>query len=64
MFPFTETAQERFNRDWVAVKDDRKVRGWDQRPYDRRVREYAPHTEPDDEIIGSDSYTELYQEIY
>ena len=36
-----ETVQERYTRDWLSLKDDRKVRGFDQRSAERREREYV-----------------------
>lgn len=32
---------DRYNRDWLQLKDDRKMRGFDQRSAERRSREYV-----------------------
>lgn len=36
-----ETVAERYDRDWLQLNDDRKVRGFDQQAADRREREYV-----------------------
>lgn len=36
-----ETVAERYNRDWLQLKDDRKVRGFDSQTAERRGREYV-----------------------
>lgn len=36
-----ETVSERYERDWLSLNDDRKVRGFDQRSEERREREYV-----------------------
>ena len=39
--PPSESAESRFNRDWENIGDDRKVRGWDMQPAERRNRRYV-----------------------
>lgn len=40
------TVQDRYDRDWKRLKDDRKVRGLDYQEDERRQREYVdPDTE-------------------
>jgi hypothetical protein len=36
-----ETVASRYNRDWLSLKDDRKVRGFDHQTSERRNREYV-----------------------
>ena len=35
------TVQDRYDRDWLRLKDDRKVRGFDYQETERREREYV-----------------------
>lgn len=37
----SETAAQRFARDVAAQEADRKARGWDNQPVERRHREYV-----------------------
>lgn len=37
-----ETVQSRYNREWLNLKDDRKVRGYDERSQERRSRDFVP----------------------
>jgi len=39
--PATETAAQRFTRDWDSMLDDRKVRGLDYQSEERADREYV-----------------------
>lgn len=39
--PPTETAAQRFVRDWDSILDDRKVRGLDYQAPERAQREYV-----------------------
>lgn len=36
-----ESVASRYNRDWLQLGDDRKVRGFDQQDAERRNREYV-----------------------
>lgn len=36
----SESRASRFNRDWLQIRDDRKIRGFDQRPDDRKIRDF------------------------
>ena len=36
-----ETAAQRFARDWAAMQADRKARGLDAQPTERKGREYV-----------------------
>jgi hypothetical protein len=36
-----ETVAERYNREWLQLKDDRKVRGFDYQSAERRSREFV-----------------------
>jgi hypothetical protein len=36
-----ETVASRYNRDWLSLKDDRKIRGFDDMAAERRNREYV-----------------------
>lgn len=36
--PAAETAASRYNRKWVQIKDDRKVRGLDKQDQERKDR--------------------------
>lgn len=56
-----ETAQGIFERDWLHILDDRKIRGWDQQPTDRTDRRYYPHVDtPTDPGLYYDSYSDIY----
>lgn len=35
------TVQDRYDRAWLKLKDDRKVRGFDSRSAERRSREFV-----------------------
>lgn len=37
----TETVSERYDRDWLQLQDDRKMRGFDHQSAERRDREYV-----------------------
>lgn len=39
--PVIEPVEERYDRDWLRLKDDRKVRGFDYKSEERRDREYV-----------------------
>jgi hypothetical protein len=36
-----EGVESRYNRDWLQLGDDRKVRGFDQQSEERRARTYV-----------------------
>lgn len=57
-----ETAQGIFERDWLHILDDRKIRGWDQKPDERNDREYVPHVDPAKIIPGA--YYDKYADVY
>lgn len=54
-----ESAQERWERTWLYVEEDRKTRGWDQQPEDRRNRRFFPH-----EDVRNDIIAENFEETY
>lgn len=35
------TVQDRYDREWLQLKDDRKVRGFDKQHVERRKREFV-----------------------
>jgi hypothetical protein len=37
-----EPVESRYNREWLNLKDDRKVRGYDERALERRARDFVP----------------------
>lgn len=37
----SESAASRFDRDWAQIKDDRKTRGLDYQPVERKSRVYV-----------------------
>lgn len=39
--PPSESAESRFNRDWENMGTERKTRGWDMQPAERRNRRYV-----------------------
>lgn len=39
--PVIEPVANRYDRDWLELKDDRKVRGFDYKSAERRSREYV-----------------------
>lgn len=39
--PENEPIEERYRRDWLELRDDRKVRGYDLRSAERRSRDYV-----------------------
>lgn len=41
VFPNPESAASRYDRDWLHIEDDRKVRGLDQQPDERLARRYV-----------------------
>ncbi|AOZ63657.1 hypothetical protein SEA_WEASELS2_68 [Rhodococcus phage Weasels2] len=57
-----ETAQERFERAWGHVSVERKLRGWDSQPEERRKRRYSPHIDSEETVTNI--YSELYEEVY
>lgn len=47
------TVQDRYDRDWKQLTDDRKVRGMDYSENERRVREYVdPDTDTTVTVVG------------
>jgi len=46
-----ESVDDRYDRDWLNLKDDRKVRGFDYMSEERREREYV---DPDDVNVNED----------
>ncbi|AOZ63655.1 hypothetical protein SEA_WEASELS2_66 [Rhodococcus phage Weasels2] len=53
-----ESAASRFTRKWTSIRDDRKVRGWDSRPAERKDREFVdstPAVEPSERVAWSGS---------
>lgn len=61
MYP-EETAQQRFDRKWLQILDDRKARGWDEKGDERNDREFVPHVDPG--VSLPESYTENYSDSY
>lgn len=45
------TVQDRYDRDWLRLEDDRKVRGFDYQSEERREREYV---DPDAVVVNGD----------
>lgn len=45
------TVQDRYDRDWLSLNDDRKVRGLDYQETERREREYV---DPDAVVVNPD----------
>lgn len=66
-----ETAQERLDREWLEINDDRQLRGFDLRSLERRARDFVPNSyvnapgpvDPDLVDIPN-SFSEKYKEIY
>ena len=66
-----ETAQERLEREWLEIKDDRRTRGFDLRSLERRSRDFVPNSyvnapgpvDPDPEDIPN-LFSAKYKEIY
>lgn len=54
-----ESPQERWERTWASVELDRKIRGWDSQPDDRRLRRFYPH-----EDIVDDLFAQNFEETY
>jgi hypothetical protein len=46
-----ETVESRYAREWLGLKDDRKVRGYDERSEERRSRDFVP---PADVAVDAD----------
>ena len=42
-----ETVAERYDREWLQLEDDRKVRGFDYRAEDRRLRDFNESGDPE-----------------
>lgn len=45
------TVEDRYNRDWLQLEDDRKVRGFDYQDEERRNRRYV---DPDTVAVDED----------
>lgn len=54
-----ESAQERWERSWAYVEEDRKARAWDSMPDERRNRLFVPH-----EDIRDDLFAQNFEETY
>ncbi len=42
-----ETVAQRYNREWLQLEDDRKVRGFDYRDFERINRDFNESGDPD-----------------
>lgn len=49
------TVQDRYDRDWLRLNDDRKVRGLDYQDDERRERRYV---DPDAVVVNPDGSVE------
>lgn len=56
----SESVQERKNRDWDAIGDDRKVRGLDQQSAERKSRQYVDHDTWKSDVNGQAPHGEGY----
>jgi hypothetical protein len=45
------TVQDRYDREWLQLQDDRKIRGFDHKSAERRSREYV---DPDAVAVDGD----------
>lgn len=50
--PVIEPVEDRYERDWLELKDDRKVRGFDYMDQERQDREYV---DPEAVVVTTDS---------
>lgn len=48
-----ETVDERYDREWLRLKDDRKVRGFDYQSEERRSREFVDPADVDVDEDGN-----------
>lgn len=46
-----ESAADRYDREWLQLQDDRKVRGFDARSEERRNRDFSDDPNPDNNTV-------------
>lgn len=46
-----ESVAERYDREWLQLQDDRKVRGFDSRSEERRNRDFSDDPNPDNNTV-------------
>lgn len=47
----TESVSSRYDREWLQLEDDRKIRGYDNRSAERRSRDFV---DPDAIVVDND----------
>lgn len=65
-----ETAQERLEREWLQIKDDRRTRGFDLRSQERKERDFVPNSyvsggvDPEEPVETPNTFTAIFKEKY